>query len=63
MAPDLAYADDRLVRMYDTLNAGRDDWMFYERLIGTAPRCVADVGCGTGAFAVRLASAGHTVVG
>jgi ubiquinone/menaquinone biosynthesis C-methylase UbiE len=62
MSPDLHYADDRLVRMYDTLNTGDHDWVFYEGLIGTAPRRVADVGCGTGAFAVRLASAGHTVV-
>jgi SAM-dependent methyltransferase len=62
MSPDLAYTDERLVGIYDALNAGDHDWVFYERLIGTAPRLVADVGCGTGAFAVRLASAGHTVV-
>ena len=60
---NLHYADSRLVALYDTENMGDHDWMFYEERIGESPKRVADVGCGTGAFAVRLAAAGHTVVG
>jgi ubiquinone/menaquinone biosynthesis C-methylase UbiE len=59
---DLQFNDDRLVAGYDALNAGEHDWRFYEARIGATPQRVADVGCGTGAFAVRLAAAGHTVV-
>ena len=60
--PKLQFSDDRLVAGYDASNTGEHDWRFYEARIGTAPQRVADVGCGSGAFAVRLAAAGHTVV-
>jgi ubiquinone/menaquinone biosynthesis C-methylase UbiE len=59
---DLQFSDDRLVALYDTINAADHDRRFYEARIGPAPQRVADVGCGTGAFAVRLAAAGHTVL-
>jgi ubiquinone/menaquinone biosynthesis C-methylase UbiE len=56
-------ASRRIAGTYDALNAGDHDWAFYERRIGDAPLRIADVGCGTGTVAVRLATAGHTVVG
>ena len=59
---DPQYTDRRLVARYDALNAADHDWVFYEARIGGAPRRVAEIGCGTGTFAVRLASAGHAVV-
>jgi ubiquinone/menaquinone biosynthesis C-methylase UbiE len=62
MVRDLQFTDDRLVAGYDASNTGEHDWLFYEARIGTAPQHVADVGCGTGTFAIRLAAASHTVV-
>ncbi|CAG9254926.1 Class I SAM-dependent methyltransferase [Paraburkholderia unamae] len=56
------YADARLVDLYDLLNSGDWDHRFYAERIGNQPRQVLDLGCGTGTFAVRLASAGHRVV-
>lgn len=60
---DAHYNEPRLVALYDEENSGRWDTDFYAGLIGDEPRRVADVGCGTGSFAVRLAQAGHAVTG
>ena len=60
---DAHYNEPRLVALYDEDNAGTRDTDFYAGLIGKKPLRVADVGCGTGSFAVRLARAGHTVTG
>ena len=60
---DAHYNEPRLVALYDEDNAGTWDTDFYADLIGEKPLRVADVGCGTGSFAVRLARAGHTVTG
>lgn len=53
----------RMVALYDEFNAGTWDTDFYAGVIGERPQLVADVGCGTGSFAIRLARAGHHVVG
>ena len=60
---DEHYNEPRLVALYDEDNAGRWDTDFYAGLIGDEPLRIADVGCGTGTFAVRLARAGHMVTG
>lgn len=60
---DLQYIDVRLARLYDPFNSRDHDFVFYERRIGDPPKRVADVGCGTGTFATRLAAKGHDVVG
>src|SRR6266487_5880050 len=42
----------------------RRAWLdLLSRLVGSAPRRVLDVGCGTGFLALRLAELGHTVTG
>lgn len=61
---DAHYNEPRLVALYDEDNAGRWDTNFYAGLLERRERGrIADVGCGTGSFAVRLAEAGHTVTG
>lgn len=60
---DAHYNEPRLVALYDEDNSGRWDTDFYTGLMGTEPLRVADVGCGTGSFAVLLAQAGHAVTG
>lgn len=55
--------DPRLVAIYDDLNSGTWDTDFYLSKLGQTPLRIADVGCGTGAFAVRLSRSGHEVVG
>ena len=60
---DAHYNEPRLVALYDEDNAGSWDTDFYAERIGATAQRVADVGCGTGSFAVRLAHAGHTVTG
>lgn len=60
---DLRYSDPALVNIYDGLNAGDDDFRFYEAMIGSAPLRIVDLGCGTGRFAAALAAKGHQVVG
>ncbi|MCC9176038.1 class I SAM-dependent methyltransferase [Arthrobacter sp. zg-Y179] len=63
MMVDTVYNEPRLVALYDEDNAGQWDTDFYAGLIGDKPLRIADVGCGTGSFAVRLALAGHTLTG
>lgn len=53
----------RMVALYDEFNAGTWDTDFYASAIGVEPLRIADIGCGTGSFAVRLAGAGHDVTG
>ncbi|MCC3266514.1 class I SAM-dependent methyltransferase [Arthrobacter gengyunqii] len=65
---DTHYSEPRLVALYDEDNSGRWDTDFYAGLLGRlseghGPLRIADVGCGTGSFGVRLAQAGHTVTG
>ena len=65
---DAHYNEPRLVALYDEDNAGRWDIDFYTGMLGTlseqrGPLRIADVGCGTGSFAVELAQAGHAVTG
>lgn len=57
------YTDPRLIALYDVLNAGDADHLFYTEQIGAEGRAVVDVGCGTGVLAVRLAQLGHCVTG
>ncbi|WP_426513929.1 class I SAM-dependent DNA methyltransferase [Dactylosporangium sp. McL0621] len=62
--PDAIFADPRLARVYDAFDGARTDLPAYLALAGElGARRVLDVGCGTGALAVRLASGGRTVVG
>ena len=63
-APDPLFAEPRLARIYDALEADRADLDAYEALVAElGARSVLDVGCGTGTFACRLAAAGLDVVG
>ncbi len=57
------YADNRLVALYDEFNAGTWDTDFYSAELSPGPLRIADIGCGTGSFAIRLAREGHTVTG
>lgn len=60
MAVD-GYEDERLAALYDEFNAATHDTDFYAAMLGTTPLRIADIGCGTGTFAIRLAGAGHRV--
>ncbi len=60
---ELLYSDPALVSIYDALNAGGEDFRFYEAMIGSVPLRVVDLGCGTGRFAAAMAAKGHEVVG
>jgi SAM-dependent methyltransferase len=56
------YADRRLASIYDVLAGERHDLVAYERVADElGAGSVLDVGCGTGAFACRLASRGLDV--
>lgn len=55
------YTDPLLIDLYDLQNAGVDDYRFYEQRIGDEAMMIADIGCGTGVFAMRLANLGHIV--
>lgn len=63
-APDAAFGDPRLAVLYDVLDGDRRDLDAYVAIAEevSADR-VADVGCGTGSLAVRLAALGLSVVG
>lgn len=61
---DLAFAEPRLAALYDAFEIDRSDLNVYlgiARELGA--RQVLDVGCGTGTFAVLLASEGFEVTG
>ncbi|MDA5558847.1 class I SAM-dependent methyltransferase [Shimia sp. MMG029] len=58
---DALYEDQRLVAVYDALNASRDDFDFYLRHLPVPPSQVLDIGCGTGRFSVDLARQGYHV--
>ncbi|PZF79491.1 class I SAM-dependent methyltransferase [Jiangella anatolica] len=63
--PDAIFAHPRLAPLYDVF--GGDDRPDLDAYVALAAELEADrildVGCGTGSLAVRLAAAGHTVVG
>jgi SAM-dependent methyltransferase len=64
MAPDEIFANPRLARIYDHLDADRSDLDAYTAMVREfGARAVLDVGCGTGTFACLLAAAGVDVVG
>ena len=63
-APDPAFADPRLARLYDVLDGDRSDLDVYLAIANeVAAARVIDVGCGTGSLALLLAATGLDVVG
>ena len=63
MEPDAIFADPRLARIYDDLDADRRDLDAYRAMVReVGARSVLDVGCGTGTFACLLAADGIDVV-
>lgn len=64
LLPDPIFADPRLARLYDPLDADRSDLNLYMDIVEEfGARSVLDVGCGTGAFACLLADRGIEVIG
>ncbi|WP_250444453.1 class I SAM-dependent methyltransferase [Actinotalea sp. C106] len=63
--PDPIFAEPRLAAVYDPLDPDRSDLDAYETIVADelGARSVLDVGCGTGTFALRLASRGLDVTG
>lgn len=62
--PDALFAHPRLAPLYDAFDDDRSDLDVYEALVSElGARTVLDLGCGTGALAVRLAASGRAVVG
>lgn len=60
--PDALFAEPRLARIYDAIDADRDDLSGYLAMAREfGARSVLDVGCGTGTFACLLAAAGLDV--
>lgn len=63
-APDAGFADPRLAVLYDFFDDDRSDLDVYEAIVDElGARKVADIGCGTGSLAVRLAARGIEVIG
>jgi SAM-dependent methyltransferase len=61
--PDPIFAHPRLAVLYDAFDGPRDDLNPYLAICEElGSRSVADIGCGTGSLAVRLASRGIAVV-
>ncbi|HEY5784984.1 MAG TPA: hypothetical protein VIT65_09415 [Microlunatus sp.] len=60
--PDATFADPRQAALYDDFNGDRSDLPAYLAIADeVGARHVVDVGCGTGALAVRLAERGFAV--
>ena len=60
---DELYRNPRLVNVYDVLNGARADFDFYSAQLPAPPAAVADLGSGTGTFAIDLARRGYRVTG
>lgn len=64
MEPDRIFADPRLAAIYDAHDPDRSDLDAYVRIVDEfGAASVLDIGCGTGTFACRLATAGIDVTG